>query len=174
MRQKESLGLILLIALIIVGSGMYLYKINFISDVPVGVPEDNQGQAVTRSEVSARNVEIQSAMITFQDYGINNEDDFDYMCTSGGFINERNPELKEISDRIVKNLVIDETTGQFASTPDEAGITCLSNPDTWVLFAPLNGSNGNGYYCVDSTGAHGVAGFDRDSMACLTNETQEL
>lgn len=75
----------------------------------------------------------------------------------GGFINPTRSELKKVVNTIIKN--------RSAKNQDEAGITCLSLANTWVLFSALNN---NEYYCIDSTGTKGKLGFDRKKMTCTS------
>lgn len=170
--KQELVAPLLITIFVIITSFIYLYNLN--------VSMYSAQGAITTQEIESPypeidyytnpNIQIQSAMISFQDYAINHPDEFDYLCTSGGFINERNSELKQISDTIVSMRVIDPQTGDKATTPDEAGISCFSNPQKWVLFVPFNVPDESSqlqYYCVDSTGAQDMLKADSDAMQCV-------
>ena len=92
---------------------------------------------------------------------------------AGGFINEEVPIAASVAARIVENRLFDPERGQRAASQDEAGITCLVEGDRWVLFSALNPheeNEGRDYHCVDSTGASGRYGFDRELVACVVEE----
>ncbi len=74
----------------------------------------------------------------------------------GGFINPTRIELRKVANIIIK-LRTD------AKNQNEAGIICLSQANTWVLFSALND---NEYYCIDSTGRKGKFGLERATMTC--------
>ena len=115
----------------------------------------------------ALNAKIVSALSSFADIApdIN---DVEAVCV-GGFINDRILPLKTISEAIVSNRVIDAQVTRYATSQDEARITCESTSTAWVLFTVLNktGKDNNGeYYCVDSVGAKGKYDIDREAVRC--------
>ena len=107
--------------------------------------------------------EHDSPFTKFQEFTIKNPTlSGDTLCT-GGFINTENIELDEIAQLIIETRVINSSPLQFATTQDEAGITCLASSYGWVLFSALNN---NEYYCIDSTGKRGRLNFDRATLQC--------
>lgn len=93
--------------------------------------------------------------------------DFEDLC-SGGFINEDEKKLKEIASIIVENRMTNPYPLEFAVNQDEAGITCLSNTEKWVLFSALNQEDEStkNYFCTDSTGRKGYFDVSRERLTC--------
>lgn len=114
---------------------------------------------------ASNNDKIRLAFDVFSDYARKHDNNFVSLC-KGGFINDENKNLKQISDEIVKNRVLNYHPLEYAATQDEAGITCLSNETHWALFSALNEEDEKAYVCIDSTGRKGAYGIDRDGAKC--------
>ncbi|HYC34575.1 MAG TPA: hypothetical protein VEC13_02480 [Candidatus Paceibacterota bacterium] len=93
--------------------------------------------------------------------------DADELC-KGGFINEDARSLKEVANEIIANRVLNFYPLEFATTQDEAGITCLAEGKRWVLFSALNAEDESerNYYCTDSGGRKGNLNLDREKIWC--------
>jgi hypothetical protein len=116
-------------------------------------------------EPGAENASIIAAAEAFADLTGNGAG---ALC-SGGFLREEEPLAAAVARRIVENRIVDPRTGQRAATQDEAGITCLAEDPRWAFFTALNehdGNDGRDYYCVDSAGAEGHLGLDRENVRC--------
>jgi hypothetical protein len=164
--QRGYVGIIVLLAIFFLGIAVYMVKRDQRESAHVPPVVERPAVEVV---APAGNDEIRAAADEFAAVApdINMVES---VCV-GGFINDGVAKLQEISDTIVMQRIIDPATGERAATQDEAGISCHSSSEKWVLFTALNSADPENeplHYCVDSLGHKGSFGLDRDNMECLT------
>lgn len=129
---------------------------------PIEAMIDSMPQA---PETASPNEKIRFALETFQNAANKNNGGFESLC-KGGFINTNKSAYQKIADEIVSNRILNAHPLEFAQTQDEAGITCISSNEHWVLFTALNEEGNQDYFCVDSASRKGKYGVDREGMKC--------
>jgi len=182
--QKGSVGVIALIIIVIalVGGGVYLYQQDkdkepqtdsgFIARKTAPYGMDGQPTKEYADDIRAysANGEIKMSLQSFWAFVNEHKSIKPQSLCKGGFINTDESGLKNITERIIKNRILNLNPLEYAKTQDEAGITCIVSADKWVLFSALNThskNDGKNFYCVDSRGENGNVNFDRDNVQCL-------
>lgn len=174
--------LIGIIAILVIGGGIYIYNnkkaekpqtdSGFIPGKTSTYTSDTQPTKEYADDVRAysANVQVKMALQSFWAFANDHKSiKLESLC-KGGFINTDESRLKDIADRITKSRILNLSPLEYAKNQDEAGITCVSSADKWVLFSVLNThstNDGKNFYCVDSSGENGNVNFSRDKIQCL-------
>lgn len=168
--QKGSSVIIILVCVLILLIGLYLFGLSFKKTEPTVYVNKEVAETSFQS-----NIEIKEAMASFATVVKNRKGNAsDGLFCAGGFISNTEPGLRQIADTIIKNRIVNNLPLQYARTQDEAGITCLGSAEEWVLFValnPLSSDDKKNYWCVDSRGVSGNFGFNSETNQCLNVES---
>lgn len=167
MKPQTYIGLAVIAIILVLGAGIYMIREQHRDEV-VQTPQEIPVPIDTTTERRMENGRIVAAMGEFARVAPELFEG-NYVC-KGGFINDEIKELKTLTETIVDNRLFDVERNQYAITQDEAGVSCIEQGDSWALFVPLNQGGAEvdaDMHCVDSEGAAGAYGIDRDNAVCL-------